>query len=238
MYSFKKVLAALPDNYIVIWFSFGYRGHAVHRILSSHKESAWDPRWANNIDSTTVGALDFPETVSNFNLDNRMSYKMSAVTVHNTMSLMILDDPTVKELFKLKKIWHNKYIFITSHPDLILQNKQHNLRHLIPAKKHNIFLYCSDLNTLNRSFFTDNRDEVTLPHSADNVCSIDIAKLFSADYETFLEEYIMIVRWFDFTPRINAVRAFILRYLEREQYMIEYLLRSGKSFDKIKKINK
>ena len=212
MYSLKKVLAGLPDNYVVIWFSFGYRGHAVHRILSSHEESAWDPRWANNIDSTAVGPLDFPESVSNFSQHHKMSYKMSAVTVHNNMSLMILDDSTVKELFKIRRFWPDHYIFITCHPDY----------KLISAKKHNIFLYCSDLNTLNRSFFTHNREEVVLPHSADNVCSIDIAKLFSTDYETFLEEYLMIVRWFDFTPRINAVRAFILRYLEREAYIATF----------------
>ena len=42
-----------------------------------------------------------------------------------------------------------------------------------------------------------------------------------------------ISEWFDLTPRINAVRAFILRYLEREQYIVKYLLRSGKSFNKI-----
>ena len=68
-----------------------------------------------------------------------MSYKMSAVTVHNTMSLMILDDPTVKELFKLRRIWPNQYIFVTCHPDF-KEKEFTDLRHLIPAKKHNIFL--------------------------------------------------------------------------------------------------
>ena len=125
---------------------------------------------------------------------------MSAVTVHSTMSLMILDDPTVKELVKLRRVWPDKFIFITCHPDY------HTLSDFIHVKKYNVFLYCSDLDTLNRSeVFNSNRKEILSPYDNDNVCSIDVAKLFSQDYETFLKEYLMIVRWFDFSPRINAV---------------------------------
>ena len=36
----------------------------LHRILSSHKECAWDKRWSNNADTEAVNPLDWPESVS------------------------------------------------------------------------------------------------------------------------------------------------------------------------------
>ena len=46
-----------------------------------------------------------------------------------------------------------------------------------------------------------------------------ISKLFSDDYTTFLEEYTQITDYFSLTPKPNAIRAFILRYLEREKHV-------------------
>ena len=58
-----------------------------------------------------------------------------------------------------------------------------------------------------------------VPIDKDNVFNIDIAKLFSDDYTTFLEEYTQITDYFSLTPKPNAIRAFILRYLEREKHV-------------------
>ena len=87
---------------------------------------------------------------------------------------------------------------------------------LVSIKKQNIFLYSSK--TFTRPF-KDNRVPNVEPIDKDNVFNIDIAKLFSDDYVIFLQEYNHIVGYFNLTPKPNAIRAFILRYLEREKHV-------------------
>mgnify|MGYP000669100548 CR=1 FL=1 len=88
---------------------------------------------------------------------------------------------------------------------------------IISIKKRNVFLYSSKPFT--RPFKDKKLPQTVLPINKDNVFNIDIAKLFSDDYIIFLQEYNEIVDYFNFTPKPNAIRAFILRYLEREKHV-------------------
>ena len=54
-------------------------------------------------------------------------------------------------------------------------------------------------------------------YKENNVFRININNLFSYDYDTFLNEYLRLVRKFNLTPRINSVRSFILLWLEKQK---------------------
>ena len=50
-----------------------------------------------------------------------------------------------------------------------------------------------------------------------NICNIEASKLFSKDFDEFLNEYLKIVDYLDLKPKINSVRQFILLWLEKQE---------------------
>ena len=212
MYSRIDVLKALPDSFIPIWYEFMFRGNAVQRILSAHSECAWEKTWCSSPDPSNVYPLDFPETHLSYlgSDDNikRLGESESHAWAHTGFGLHHLDQNTIKKFMQAAKTHKDKLVFFSQHPDE---------EAIISIKKRNVFLYSSKPFT--RPFKDKKLPQTVLPINKDNVFNIDIAKLFSDDYIIFLQEYNEIVDYFNFTPKPNAIRAFILRYLEREKHV-------------------
>ena len=138
---------------------------------------------------------------------------------HTGFGLHSLNLGTLKMFNRAAKLYTDKLVFFSQHPtniwvgtDLKKMNKT-----LISIKKQNIVLYSSK--PVTRPFKLQKPPKILEPIDNDNVFNIDIAKLFSDDYTTFLEEYTQITDYFSLTPKPNAIRAFILRYLEREKHV-------------------
>jgi|TARA_B100000073_G_scaffold330878_1_gene319739 hypothetical protein len=223
MYYIADVLKSLPDNFIPIWYERMYRGNAVQRILSAHPECAWEKLWCSSPDSSITSPLDFPETHSAFNggdenLKN-LGEMESHAWAHTGFGLHDLETETLKMFVKATRTYKDKLVFFSQHPTGVWSNSklQRVDWSLVSIKKQNIFLYSSKPFTRP---FKDNRVPNVEPIDLDNVFNIDIAKLFNDDYLTFLQEYNQIVGYFNLTPKPNAIRAFILRYLEREKHVI------------------
>jgi len=222
MYYIIDVLKALPDNFIPIWYNRMYRGNAVQRILSAHLECAWEKAWCASPDPSNTSPLDFPETHSAYlgseeNIE-KLGEMESHAWAHTGFGLHDLERNTILKFRQAAKQHVNKLVFFSQHPTGVWSNnklKRADLS-LISIKKQNIFLYSSKPFTRP---FKDDRVPNAVPIDKDNVFNIDIAKLFSEDYTTFLQEYNQIIEYFYLTPKTNAIRAFILRYLEREKHV-------------------
>ena len=219
----RDILHKLPAKIILIFYMPGFRGHAVTRILSCHPESHWEPLWSYTDEHDDP--LSFPERVSGFTFFKKdsISLKKASTLVHTGTFLQIgKANESIRS--SLSSIWNltnlirdkklNKYVFINTHPHGAAQGLEKVER---PKK---VILYSES--TADRRFdFWEDNFEVALRNLSpqEDALNINIDALFSTDYKTFEEEYIKAVRYFNFTPRINAVRAFILRYLEREHYV-------------------
>jgi len=223
MYSITDVLKTLPDNFVPIWYEPMFRGNAVQRIVSAHPECAWEKSWCSSPDPSNTSPLDFPETHSAY-IGSEMNIKKlgemeSHAWAHTGFGLHSLNLGTLKMFNRAAKLYTDKLVFFSQHPtniwvgtDLKKMNKT-----LISIKKQNIVLYSSK--PVTRPFKSQKPPKILEPIDNDNVFNIDIAKLFSDDYTTFLEEYTQITDYFSLTPKPNAIRAFILRYLEREKHV-------------------
>lgn len=223
MYYIADVLKSLPDNFIPIWYERMYRGNAVQRILSAHPECAWEKLWCSSPDPSIISPLDFPETHSAFTGSDENIEKLgemeSHAWAHTGFGLHDLETETLKTFVRAAKKHSDKLVFFSQHPTgvwTVMTEVQCVDWSLVSIKKQNIFLYSSKPFTRP---FKDNRVPKVEPIDQDNVFNIDIAKLFSDDYLTFLQEYNQIVSYFNLTPKTNAIRAFILRYLEREKHV-------------------
>jgi len=223
----ESALRKFPTNFIPIFYNPLYRGNAVARILFSHKECVWLEKWSLSYDEDYNQPLDWPESVDFFINEHSNSINtliMAYDKVDTALHLNVKDNlQMLKNIAQAINKIKSGFVFIPVHPS----NEPSSIFHICPRS---IVLWASDMTSINqRPYHSKPRKMKPI----EGCFNIDVSLLFSQDYETFLEEYIRIVRWLDLTPRINAVRAFILRYLEREQYIVKYLLRSGKSFNKI-----
>jgi len=220
----RDILHKLSPRIILIFYSHGFRGHAVTRILSCHPEAHWEPKWSSgNLEHDNP--LSFPESVSGFNfyIPSDISLKKASTFVHTGAYLEIgQNDKTLTKnilsVYNLSKLLKDtksdKYIFLNTHPH---QNAVGFEKVERPKK---VILYSKSHLDPRYSLWTDKKLNSLSPQ--ENALNIDIDKLFSADYIEFEDEYLKAVTYFDFTPRINAVRAFILRYIERERYISNY----------------
>jgi hypothetical protein len=217
----RDILHKLPPRIILIFYSHGFRGHAVTRILSCHPEAHWESKWSSGNDERD-NPLSFPEHVSGFEFYRAegVSIKKASTFVHTGYYLEIgRADDSLRENFLsvynlvklLKDTKSDKYIFLNTHP----HQKAVGLEKVERPKK--VILY-SELHADPRyGLWPDVQLNSLSPQ--ENALNINIDKLFSSDYTEFEDEYLKAVKYFDFTPRINAVRAFILRYIERERHV-------------------
>jgi len=229
MITLQTVLKNLPNNFIPISNTGQFRSHAVKRILSCHPESAWLVEWSNSFDSTCVSPLDWPECVDSFGRDLELfteeGYFCLYDKVHGGLGLHDLSKRNLRKLAITKQQFKDKFVFLDMHP----KTEDASFFSINP---NTVVCWASNVRSLaKRMYYSDVLDE---PSNPVNGCfNIDISRLFSSSFDEFLEEYLHCVHHFDFTPRINAVRSFILRYLEREDWIYNYLLRNPRKSAKL-----
>ena len=203
----------------------GFRGHAVTRILSCHPEAHWEPAWSS-IYGDRTDPLSFTENFSGYDFDkeqelpaDHFTIKKASTLVHTGTYLNLdVTHDNIKSSFSkvynlinlVKDKKSKKYIFLNTHPN----NKALGFETIKRSKK--VILYSEAQTDSRYVFWSDVRLHSLSPQ--EGALNINIDALFNSDYKIFEDEYLKAVRYFDFTPRINAVRAFILRYLERERY--------------------
>ena len=181
----------------------GMRGNAIARILASHKESWWDNETMNlHTDNSIKDPLQFSDTQSSF-IEGNHGIKMTYLAPHTNLRIdyfFVVDSDKDYAPFKKiisKRSEHlDKYFFTITHPYKKTISRYINL-------------YASKQNSLRQYVETTSVEN-------ENVFNIDVSKLFTYNRIEFEDEYIKILKYFDFTPRFSSVRNFILQLLDRE----------------------
>ena len=180
------------------------RGNTLLRILASHQESWWDNTLMNiNTDKLLTDPLQFSENQSSF-IDVNGRFSATYLAPHTNMSVDYFcihdwdnDSSSLKLAIQERQMNLDKYFFTCCHPVKNMKIDRY------------IHAYASRQNSKRKYIETK-------IHSSESVINIDISKLFSYSRDDFEDEYVKIINEFDFTPRFNSVRNFVLQLLDRE----------------------
>lgn len=227
MLTAKQLFSVLPPNWYPIIYHAGFGGQIVSRILSAHEECYWQSSW-NNSHELLKSPIEFPETVSTFRLCSLdLPMKENYHRVHGglglypSQNLLSLDHGIKQILYCIKTIKTDKLVWLHTHPVIISPGfKDVPLDWII---RPFVYLYASE-----SCDFLDVRDKRFNLYSKLTPCqnelayNLDVSQLFSNNYDKYQSEYLKLCAHFEFTPRINSVRAFILRYLERLLYIQQF----------------
>lgn len=192
-----------PLHRTVVFAGF-MRGNSVVRILASHKESWWDSNLMNS-GSTENCPISYPENLAGFCPVKLDQFKVWYDKPHT--GSMIGDPFTFKKILlqRYRPVNKGKWWFTWSHVSNIPGTLTGN----------HIFLYASE-KAKYRNYIDREKSKNKFAFN------IDISKLFSYDRGEFYEEYTNIIQHFNFTPRYNSVRSFILQCLDREDYIEKF----------------
>lgn len=220
----------LDKPFIFINYYIGCNGNLLFRILCAHPEIYWHEDWANHSD-VNKGPLDWPDTVDCYNIEWADSFIGSTVKTnfysvhaqwhedHNADARYLKH--YLKDFIQSGTKWYpmKNHRFTIRNGGYTKENSK-NLEkcHHILIKK-NPHLASERLTTIHRDkdrdfiqgckqHFGRYRDSAHL--------IVDIDRLIHSNFDLFLSEYLKIVRYFDLTPRVNPVRAYILLYNERQ----------------------
>jgi len=210
---FKK----LPSNFIPVVFDTGWRGHAFYRVFCAHSEVAWKQSLSGTLEPNCLTSLDYPETTSGFIGADTWTLKKAAIAVPGGLgvynknidstvwndNLQIFTDECKKEII----------IPIHTHPQEI-DIESTDTKTIIWGYGH------PDADLIRRLEFFNIPIYSIKPYELNHVYNVNIPYLFSSDYSLFETEYVSLINYFDFKPQLNRVRAFILRYLEREKHIL------------------
>lgn len=199
----------LPANYIPIIYSHGYRGNAVNRILSAHQECAfqqpgdplsWSGYWVKEPWQT--------DKTAQMTAHGHLGIEFN----HNEFDRRGQGSQSILRTLQRREA---RLVFFQLHPVSYLN--EHTL------VRPFVWLYSTDAAAIHTRFveifnspeidFKVVDSALDLPH----VCNINVANLFNLDYDIFITEYKHCCSSLHLTPEIDRVRAFILRYLERER---------------------
>ena len=215
--------------FIFINYYVGCNGNLLFRILCAHPEIYWHEDWANHQD-VDRSPLGWPDTVDCYNMEWAKSFignvKTNFYSVHaqwhedhnadaqylrqylkDFMSSDAKWYPMKNHRFTLRNGTYSReqdsnldkchHVLIKKNPHLA----QDRLEVIHRDKERNFVKGC-------KQHFGRYREKAHL--------IIDIDRLISPNYNLFLSEYLKLVRYFDLTPLINPVRAYILLYNERQ----------------------
>jgi len=239
---------SLPDNVLCIVYPFAWRGHALARVVQAHDEVYWDKhfcRMQHPVDFHERGdnPLAWPELFDHFSFlgegrnQSRISGLPSGVfdytIVHGSIHLGNLSNLEYAErmysALKTTAESTDKLVCAVGHLDRFTgtDDKPHATA-LSALKRQCLVTRASNPDELwsrSETYSTISKRAFLYENLLiDRVYHVDITRLFSPDYHQFLEEYIALCKHYDFTPRINSIRAFILRYLERESFMFNRIV--------------
>ena len=198
----------LPENYVPIFYSHGYRGNAVNRILSAHQE-CWFQQLGDPISWTSYWVKEPWHTD-----------RTAQMTAHGHLGIEYNQGELDKwgqgtqAILRCLQADIKKLVFFQLHPDKWIS--------LETTLRPCVWLWSSDCDAIQQRFnhifnhpeiqFQVCSKAISLPH----VININIAKLFSNSYNEYIDEYEQLCHSLSLTPEPDRVRAFILRYNERE----------------------
>jgi len=200
---FEKLLLKKPDKFIVIFFNPGMGGSALLRILISHDELYHS--FKNLAQPDYDDPLKYPDSIEGFytQKNDRLSFKEQ----HLACTHLTFHTP-----------WNDNYEDLKEYFNLIKQNKK------IVLKTHDFSMYekCKKSKCIFIIGDSSFKRDLNCPYGnpsflPKNIIKVDISKLMSTNYDTFLLEYLKLVQEFNLTPKVNSVRAFILMWLERQE---------------------
>tara|TARA_B100000963_G_C22628777_1_gene673809 strand:+ start:2560 stop:3459 length:900 start_codon:yes stop_codon:yes gene_type:complete len=226
-----EALDILPSTTVLIIFAPFHKGNLVNRILSSHKEFYWEPEfsylpyenteyarsplaWCERVDHYQHSRV--PEG-GNAHMSKKQKILLQYWHVPGGYFIQRLMPVYMERYFKA--VNKNKLNFcILTHADTetaVYKLNKSNLRKLViePCE----IALSRGQKYYNQRFVVDWYKEV----NADFRLNID--KLVSHDYLSFESEYKRLTKFFNLSDNKNAVRDYILRYLERTDYADNYL---------------
>lgn len=212
-----KLLQTYPERFVIVFFKQGMAGTSVLRILLCHKEFSYSSKYLGQLDYDDP--IRFPDSVEGFEVqtDHNLSFtEQHLACAHLGFYTPWLSDKYVEDAYEyLRLIKQNKFLALKTH-----------LTHLYDKYKNCkcVFLYATNKD-FQRSI-SCNIDYEFYKKIPDETFNIDVSRLFSSDYEEFLDEYLKIVYEFDLTPRINSVRSFVLLWLERQKRLNNFKQRN------------
>jgi len=199
----EKLIHKKPNNFIIICFNDGMGGSSLLRILTGHDEIYHSKK--NLLQLDYDDPLRYPDSTEGFYIHpvHRLSFKEQHLACAHTSFHTPWEGSNTEDLrlyFKLVK--ENKIIVLKTHQ--FIADK-------FPKTK---FIYIIG-KALDRGISINMTEEKY--SKSNNIYYLEISKLFSYDYNTYLDQYIKLVNYFNLTPRVNSVRAFILMWLERQE---------------------
>lgn len=209
----------------------GCNGNLLFRILCAHPEIYWHEDWANHRD-VNRSPLGWPNSVDCYDIEWADTFigwgnvKTNFYAVHAQWHEdHNADARYLKQYLKDFKASTARWYPIKNHR-FTLRNvgyskesdKNLELCHHVLIKK-NPHGAQSRLDIIHRDkgrdFIKENKRHFGKYRDKAHLI-VEIDRLLSTDYDIFLSEYLKIVHYFDLTPLINDVRAYILLYNERQ----------------------
>jgi hypothetical protein len=215
--------------FIFINYHVGCNGNLLFRVLCAHPEIYWHDDWANHPD-VDKSPLGWPDVVDCYNIEWAQSFIGNTKTNFYAVHAQWHEDHNadsrylkqyLKDFAQSKAKWYPmKNHRFTLRNGTYSREQDSNLDkcHHVLVKK-NPYLARDRLEVIHRDRDRDfikgckqhygrYRDKAHL--------IVDIDRLISPNYNIFLSEYLNIIHYFDLTPMINPVRAYILLYNERQ----------------------
>ena len=194
-----KYIEKLVDNYAknidFVYYKGEFGGNVIHRIICNDDKYYW---------SDLTSPLSFPDLTEGYayQTNHFLSFKEQHLAcVHGP-------DPAYEIGFSKYDMTNHLYALSSG---LRLCIKSHNI------KDDQIIKQCKGVKMYGQSLQRFYEKDSVEPSSIPNILNIDASKLLSKNYDDFLAEYIKLVQYFDLTPRVNSVRAFILLWLEKQE---------------------
>ena len=219
---FDNLLQKYGDKITVVCYVTEFGGSAVRRIITAHNE--YFSEYSN--------PLSFPNNIEGFprHLDHFLNFKEQHLACAHTDDIPIdIEFGDVKSDSLGDDIDEYMIKFYESQKLLLEQGHKVCWRAHDDVPEDNFFehtkiikLYGKSLNRFRKALRFKKKNEIYeidyVPSSnSKNICNIEASKLFSQNFDEFLNEYLKIVDYLDVSPKINSARQFILLWLEKQE---------------------
>lgn len=191
----NKLINTYGNRINFIYYKGEFGGNVLHRIVCSDDKYYW---------SEPTPPLAYPDLTEGYSYQTNhfLSFKEQHLAcVHGP-------DPAYEIGFSKKDMTNHLYALSSG---LRLCIKSHNI------KDNQIIKQCKGVKLYGSSMRRFYQEDYVEPSLESNILNINASKLLSKNYDDFLAEYIKLVQYFDLTPRVNSVRAFILLWLEKQE---------------------
>jgi len=200
---FDKLIKKYSKQITFIYYRPEYGGNLLNRIILSDEAYFWGEQ--HNSAESTLKPLEYPKSTEGFNVQNNhfLSFKeqhLSCVHSSDIPYPIPLREHDYEILLRYKKALQNNLKICIKSQRIDQENNT-----------------CKGIRLYGQPLYRFNSGDAVEKSFHKNVLNVEAKKLFSEDYEEFLEEYLKVVRFLDLAPNVNQVRAFILLWIEKQK---------------------